>query len=326
MRVHRQPPLYRRSLKAGIALLLLIFILDSRADCRWVTRGFKSYMKCSGDAARAAGAATQVLQDNIGRPAEEGILKPIDRARLDLQAEIGRPALANWIIESRNNALRAGTQPIPEEVFNRVRYFFDESLLRRVRFRIGEGHFMSLPSAAQKLGDRRAITLDYVIVFRGPTDAANDVLWAHELTHVVQYRRWGISDFAVRYLRSWNSVEDEARRVEREYASWLQGGGLAEVLTTSTMHRVEVTVANEATSDLSFTVACETAPLITLLGPAASSSYACENARYMQIAISTAGSAGRPPTHRVYRLENGGQYGLYWSESTGAWDVRTIRF
>jgi hypothetical protein len=35
-------------------------------------------------------------------------------------------------------------------------------------------------------------------------------LWAHEITHVVQYARWGVDEFAVRYLRDYQAVEKEA--------------------------------------------------------------------------------------------------------------------
>jgi hypothetical protein len=144
--------------------------------------------------------------------------RAIDRGRLELQAQAGAPALMNWIIASRDDAIRAGVQPIPGEMRNLLSRHFSERLLRRVRFRAGEGHFLSLQKSAFHLGDQGAITLDYVIVFRHSGDAyGNDELWAHELGHVLQYESWGIRDFAIKYLRSWNSVESGADDEKNRY-------------------------------------------------------------------------------------------------------------
>ena len=71
------------------------------------------------------------------------------------------------------------------------------------------------------MAKHRAITLDYVIVFKDLNDALyNPTLWAHELTHVGQYQSWGIHDFAIRYLRDYQSVESEAYNAETRYVAW----------------------------------------------------------------------------------------------------------
>jgi len=147
----------------------------------------------------------------------------IDRGRLELNAQAGAPVVMNWIIASRNNALNAGTQPIPTNIYQELRGFFPDDVLRAVRYRVGEGHFLSLQKSSFHLADRAAIALDNVIVFRHNGDAQHNVrLWAHEIAHVQQYRAWGIRDFAIRYLRSWNSVENDATRVENAYIDWRQ--------------------------------------------------------------------------------------------------------
>jgi uncharacterized protein DUF4157 len=45
------------------------------------------------------------------------------------------------------------------------------------------------------------VTLIDVIIFRDEQQAADPVLWAHELTHVEQYDRLGVEAFAVQYLQ-----------------------------------------------------------------------------------------------------------------------------
>jgi hypothetical protein len=297
--------------------------MPAAADCRWVSRGLKSYLKCTGDVPKVLGSATDALQDNIGKPVEENILKPIDRARIDLQAEALRPVVMNWIIESRNNALNAGTQPIPPEIYSSVRYFFDDALLRRVRYRVGEGHFLSLPSAVQKLGNRGAIALDYVIVFRRATGAANPVLWAHELTHLAQYRRWGISDFAVRYLRSWETVENEARGVETQFRQWLANGGPSADSVVRGVHSHKEVVVWNARQDvaLEFQLLCGQEAANFMLHPSQGNTYTCPDNRSIGIRIATTGERGRQQLLRSYDLEPRKTYHLYWNESLAGWDV-----
>ena|SRR2546427_488492 len=55
-----------------------------------------------------------------------------------------------------------------------------------------------------------AVTLGDVIFFRDTRLAADPLLWAHELTHVEQYRRLGVETFAPQYLRQAWVLENEA--------------------------------------------------------------------------------------------------------------------
>ena len=46
------------------------------------------------------------------------------------------------------------------------------------------------------------MTLGDVVLFKTEQMAETDLkVWAHELTHVMQYQRWGIEGFAERYVR-----------------------------------------------------------------------------------------------------------------------------
>lgn len=149
--------------------------------------------------------------DQVGR----ALLADLTRAGQDMASE----ALAQWILASRDDALKAGVQPIPADIRARLKGHFSEHLLSRVRYRVGTGRDFTLQNNAFK-GNTAAITLNEVILFRpnakGEVDAR---LWAHELTHVQQYARWGVRGFARRYTLDHLGIEREAEAGEARYAA-----------------------------------------------------------------------------------------------------------
>lgn len=154
---------------------------------------------------------------NIGREAGNAG-KEIDRIRLEANAQAGAPILQNWLIESEKTA-RKGAQPIPSNIRSQLQGFYDNDILNRVRFKVGDAGVVNLANLSITYGDAAAVTLINTVVFNNEHDAYNNaVLWAHELKHVQQFRDWGVRDFAIRYLRSWNSVENEATTVENNFA------------------------------------------------------------------------------------------------------------
>jgi len=154
---------------------------------------------------------------------EEGASGAVRHGSQQIVGEAGAPFLKNWIIESRNNALNAGTNPIPPQVRTAFVGFFSDAMLNSVRFRVGQGHELSLQANSFRFGDAAAITLDHVIVFRSWDDANyNLALWAHELGHVQQYQAWGIDDFAKRYLRDYQAVERDADNVSGRFVAWYE--------------------------------------------------------------------------------------------------------
>src|SRR5699024_9332514 len=108
----------------------------------------------------------------------------------------------------------AGVRTIPSGMREKLVRYFEPELLDRVRYRVGESAPGSLASFAFELRDKDAITLDDVIVFRTADKALDDVLWAHELEHVRQYRRWGVGEFARRYLIDRHAVEWPAYKTQ----------------------------------------------------------------------------------------------------------------
>ena len=132
------------------------------------------------------------------------------------------PALQEAIARSRDDALNNGVKPIPPDIRKNLTGFIPDAILDLVVYRVQGGGDLSLQVNAIRYGDVAAITLDYVIVFAYGNDAQyNAALWAHELTHVEQYQRWGIHDFAVKYVRNSNAVEKEAYDAQPRYVAWM---------------------------------------------------------------------------------------------------------
>ena len=147
----------------------------------------------------------------------------IDPGRVHQEIEVERwaPVLKNYILVSRQEAFNRGTYALPPQIVQEFTGFYASNVLS-VRFGIGGGNDLSLQAGTFQYGERAAIVLDTVIVFRSANDAStsNIHLWAHELAHVEQYRAWGIDDFTKRYIRDFNSVENEAERRAQEFLAW----------------------------------------------------------------------------------------------------------
>lgn len=154
----------------------------------------------------------------------------IDPGRVAREAfvEQNAPILKNYILVSRGEAFGRVTFPLPARILQQFSGFYAPNVLS-VRWGVGGGNDLSLQSSAFRYGDRQAIVLDTVIVFRDMSDASesNLGLWAHELAHVEQYRAWGIDDFTKRYLRDHNAVEAEAERRAQQFLAWRASQPLA---------------------------------------------------------------------------------------------------
>ena len=147
--------------------------------------------------------------------------RTLDQARIEAQVQAAAPAFQAWLEQSRNSARSGGTAPIPPHIRAQIEGYYDSGVLDRASFKIGDAGVFNLAALSIQYGGAAAVTLIDVIVFKSRTDAYNDVsLWVHELRHVKQFRDWGTRDFAIRYLRSWNSVEGEAYAAQRDFDGW----------------------------------------------------------------------------------------------------------
>jgi hypothetical protein len=84
---------------------------------------------------------------------------------------------------------------------------------------------LSLQGIIHLIDEGYAITLDDLIVFPDAQAAQDPVLWAHELTHVLQYENMGVESFANVYtLTLGQNLEAQARDWENRVAQALQSG------------------------------------------------------------------------------------------------------
>jgi len=136
---------------------------------------------------------------------------------------IAASLLAQLIVAARKDALAAGARPVSAGVARQLSGWFPPELMQAVRWSVG-GNQLSLPGLALQYGDATAITLIDVVLFRREADAQQDAkLWAHELTHVGQYRRWGVEGFAARYVADSGALEREASDNADRFAAWRTG-------------------------------------------------------------------------------------------------------
>jgi Domain of unknown function (DUF4157) len=136
-------------------------------------------------------------------------------------------ALGALIHEARQQAIADGVRPVPPGVYRSLLGYFPAALLQKCRYAVGNSRALTLPALAFAYGDATAITLGDVVLFKNERIAEGDLkTWAHELTHVMQYQRWGIEGFAERYVRDSAAVEREAIDNANRFLAWLPRRGL----------------------------------------------------------------------------------------------------
>lgn len=136
-------------------------------------------------------------------------------------------ALGGLIDGARQQAIADGVRPIPTTVYRSLLGYFPAALLQKCRFAAGGSRTLTVPALAFSYGDPTAVAVGDVVLFKNDRVAEGDLkVWAHELTHVMQYQRWGIEGFAERYVRDSAAVEQEAIDNASRFAAWLPRRGL----------------------------------------------------------------------------------------------------
>jgi Domain of unknown function (DUF4157) len=172
--------------------------------------------------------AEQAGKDTANTVAKAG--QDVANAINELQASVlSGPTLEQAIIASHNTAIN-GAMPIPPQIRQQLTGYASEDSMNRVRYKIGDNGFANLAHLLEQGGVAGAVTLIDVVIFRGPSEAADRSMWAHELTHVDQYSAWGVHSFAVQYARNWRGVEDPAYAKGNGYAAWAQQHQVAVVV------------------------------------------------------------------------------------------------
>jgi hypothetical protein len=117
-----------------------------------------------------------------------------------------------------------GARPVPPNVYQSLSPYFPPGMLTGVRYNTFDRTRITLDSAVMLLNnDVAAITLDDVIVFRNESEAQNLSTWAHELTHVLQYRARGIDTFANTYTTNAWVLENEAKDAQARIGFAISG-------------------------------------------------------------------------------------------------------
>jgi Domain of unknown function (DUF4157) len=146
-------------------------------------------------------------------------------AVLETGYDIAATALANALVASRDAAWEQGTEPMPAHIREALLAWYPANLLDSIEHRVGVTKDGTVQSLAMRYGDATAIALIDTIIFADASDAQNNVaLWGHEVKHVEQFQRWGLIDFARRYVRDYQAVEAEAYAIEDAIKA-IHGGG-----------------------------------------------------------------------------------------------------
>jgi Domain of unknown function (DUF4157) len=118
--------------------------------------------------------------------------------------------LATAIRDSRRQAVERGVDPIPPLIRAALDPYFPAQILDKAKWTTAAG--ISLDGVLTNWFNLEgAITLGEVIAFSDGGQAQEDVeLWAHELTHVIQYEQLGIETFAFEYLQDFRAMENQA--------------------------------------------------------------------------------------------------------------------
>jgi hypothetical protein len=135
--------------------------------------------------------------------------------------EAAATALATAINEARLKAIAGGVRPIPSLISRSLLGYFPEALIRRCRCAVGDAAPLKLPSFRVSYGSGAALTLIDVVLFRSDRAAQSDLKeWARMLTQVMQFQRWGVEDFARRWINDRTGVEQEAAANAARFMAW----------------------------------------------------------------------------------------------------------
>lgn len=194
------------------------------------------------------------FQQNLIRGLEQsGVHDIANTLRLQNPLQVTAAPLAA-AIRAAHDRYNTDARPIPDDVKAKLAAFIDAGTLQRGRFTIGNVE-ITLPSLIGNGsrffgGDRYAVTVDDIIVF--PVNAGTDYAWwAHELTHVGQYKAMGIDAFAYRYVVTLgHELEDPAYAKQDQVAASLGLQNVSRANTASAFGQLNATMQGSSGSGL----------------------------------------------------------------------------
>ena len=147
------------------------------------------------------------------------------RSSTDLVArQVGGAALAQTIRLSRSQAFMETTFPVPQAVRLDLEPYFPTINFDRVRWKPASGSLSLGTALTQWYLTEGAVTLEDLIIFTAADTSDNRALWAHELTHVVQYQELGLDGFARTYVLDSAKLEMQARQNAFAVMTEVKGG------------------------------------------------------------------------------------------------------
>jgi hypothetical protein len=164
----------------------------------------------------------------IGRPNPAAIPQMIQNLPKDVGQFFLNPAggAVAFAIRQAKEQYRYGCQPMPISIRETLARFYPPELMNGVCYALYDPRRVGLNSILMAdFNTVSAVTLEDVIVFRnaqGDYSASDPILWAHELMHVIQYRRLGLETFAHLYSFRFQDIENEASNMERLVRGQLQ--------------------------------------------------------------------------------------------------------
>lgn len=135
------------------------------------------------------------------------------RSSTDLVArQVGGAALAQTIRQSRSQALLERTFPVPQKIRDELEPHFPTIDFDTLRWKPANGRLSLGTALTQWYLKEGAIALVDLIVFTSVSTAKSRPLWAHELTHVVQYQELGVDGFTRTYVLDHARLELQAQQ------------------------------------------------------------------------------------------------------------------
>ncbi len=135
------------------------------------------------------------------------------RSSTDLVArQVGGAALAQTIRQARSQALLEKTFPVPQNIRDELEPHFPTIDFDKLKWKPANGRLSLGTALTQWYLQEGAIALEDLIIFTAVTTAKNRPLWAHELTHVVQYQELGVDGFARTYVLDHARLELQAQQ------------------------------------------------------------------------------------------------------------------
>jgi hypothetical protein len=211
-----------------LILLSTVLLCSSFVEASWLSKVTGVDIKV-----RSSGSSIK-----IDKPQPEAIKDAIEHFPDDLKNFLN-PAgtLLAIAIRDARDSVRPGAKKIPPNVRAALKSYFPKSILDRVRWDMRSQAGFGLDSLVLKVGDADAITLDDTIVFRmggrESTDIVNLELWAHELSHVIQYQNMGVEGFANVYSVNWSGLENQAERWATGVRNDIENGNASTRYSTS---------------------------------------------------------------------------------------------